>query len=381
MNATASLPFPAMGSKSSNTESQESYSIPINMGQLSFNEDFRSTPIPFQLPATSSVSSHYSFPPTESSFPAPPAPSAPPAPNTFSVPPQLPVYPSMNEAPFHTFDPQPSLSLSGHSMTLPSDMNFPLMGGMQEPNFYSSAGSRRTSLSHSSSPHSENSSGSNNSSMPSHFRRYSTLDEMITSTPISVQRRSSLPTPFFHSVYNDNGQNAFNSSLHFPNPNLYAIDDGMFHSSAENVEAWELSGSPSLQPVHLPGSTDPNQMLGTPGSLQRARRRSSLVPAPNGEYVCPYPNCQKSFPRPHGLKSHMVMHSNIKPFKCPYCPLAMRRNHDLRRHMRLHSGSKPFSCTRCSKSFSRSDALKRHKKMDACIDCEFVPAPSPVIVV
>ncbi|KAJ3369633.1 hypothetical protein GGF31_005150 [Allomyces arbusculus] len=106
-----------------------------------------------------------------------------------------------------------------------------------------------------------------------------------------------------------------------------------------------------------------------------------MVPAPNGSSAAPWPvphfgeygvvppamvltplpdhaamaataataaaTSRPVFQRSHNLKSHMLTHSESKPFQCQHCDLAFRRNHDLR-------------------SFARSDALRRHVKVDAC---------------
>jgi uncharacterized C2H2 Zn-finger protein len=87
-----------------------------------------------------------------------------------------------------------------------------------------------------------------------------------------------------------------------------------------------------------------------------------------GEYPCPFVGCGKVFQRNHNLKSHMLIHTDEKPFVCNQCHMAFRRNHDLRRHYRLHSGVKPYACPRCDKRFSRSDALRRHLKVEACVN-------------
>lgn len=50
------------------------------------------------------------------------------------------------------------------------------------------------------------------------------------------------------------------------------------------------------------------------------------------------PICQKSFPRPSGLRTHMNMHTNTKPYACPYegCDKSFSVISNAKRHYRTH---------------------------------------------
>ncbi|TEB24579.1 hypothetical protein FA13DRAFT_1306375 [Coprinellus micaceus] len=50
------------------------------------------------------------------------------------------------------------------------------------------------------------------------------------------------------------------------------------------------------------------------------------------------PICQKSFPRPSGLRTHMNMHTNTKPYTCPYesCDKSFSVISNAKRHYRTH---------------------------------------------
>lgn len=78
------------------------------------------------------------------------------------------------------------------------------------------------------------------------------------------------------------------------------------------------------------------------------------------KYSCPH--CSQKYTRTHNLKSHMLTHSQEKPFTCNVCSSKFRRQHDLKRHAKLHTGEKPFLCESCGRKFSRGDALVRHIK-------------------
>ena len=73
-------------------------------------------------------------------------------------------------------------------------------------------------------------------------------------------------------------------------------------------------------------------------------------------------HCGTEFTRHHNLKSHLLTHSQEKPFCCERCDQKFRRLHDLKRHTKLHTGERPHTCHKCGRAFARGDALARHNK-------------------
>lgn len=87
---------------------------------------------------------------------------------------------------------------------------------------------------------------------------------------------------------------------------------------------------------------------------------SPKSPASNKRHKCPY--CATDFTRHHNLKSHLLIHSQEKPYVCQTCQSRFRRLHDLKRHTKLHTGERPHTCDKCERRFARGDALARHNK-------------------
>ncbi|ERF69342.1 hypothetical protein EPUS_09507 [Endocarpon pusillum Z07020] len=77
------------------------------------------------------------------------------------------------------------------------------------------------------------------------------------------------------------------------------------------------------------------------------------------EHKCPY--CGTGFTGHHNVKSHLLTHSQEKPYVCSTCQSSFRRLHDLKRHTKLHTGERPHVCIRCRRKFARGDALAHHQ--------------------
>jgi DNA-directed RNA polymerase subunit RPC12/RpoP len=111
--------------------------------------------------------------------------------------------------------------------------------------------------------------------------------------------------------------------------------------------------NPFLQPA-MPESGRRGMSLPHSGTRQGTKSPSSK------KHRCPY--CATEFTRHHNLKSHLLTHSQEKPYVCSTCSSRFRRLHDLKRHTKLHTGERPHICPKCGRKFARGDALARHNK-------------------
>ncbi|KIW17611.1 hypothetical protein PV08_04806 [Exophiala spinifera] len=111
--------------------------------------------------------------------------------------------------------------------------------------------------------------------------------------------------------------------------------------------------TPGLQ---LPPNEGARRGMSLPQSTSRPGTRSPS----SKKHRCPY--CATEFTRHHNLKSHLLTHSQEKPYVCSTCQSRFRRLHDLKRHTKLHTGERPHICPKCGRKFARGDALARHNK-------------------
>lgn len=110
-------------------------------------------------------------------------------------------------------------------------------------------------------------------------------------------------------------------------------------------------------PMPANSPLDPRRGLSLPHSgFHKGSPRSPSTK----KHRCPY--CSTEFTRHHNLKSHLLTHSQEKPYVCQTCNSRFRRLHDLKRHTKLHTGERPHICDKCGRRFARGDALARHNK-------------------
>lgn len=129
------------------------------------------------------------------------------------------------------------------------------------------------------------------------------------------------------------------------------------NESHETHDISEDANKAFSYPMPTISMSDPRRDLSLPNSgLHKSSPRSPFAK----KHRCPY--CSTEFTRHHNLKSHLLTHSQEKPYVCQTCQSRFRRLHDLKRHTKLHTGERPHICPKCGRRFARGDALARHNK-------------------
>ncbi len=80
---------------------------------------------------------------------------------------------------------------------------------------------------------------------------------------------------------------------------------------------------------------------------------------------CPIKGCFYKFSRPGGLKQHLKVHNDARPYLCDLCGYSAKKNKTLIVHKRTHQQEKRFSCQYCDYKTHENARLIQHLRSHA----------------
>ena len=80
------------------------------------------------------------------------------------------------------------------------------------------------------------------------------------------------------------------------------------------------------------------------------------------KFKCQVPGCDRAFHFKYDLNAHMRRHNGDKPYRCDQCGFRTTTANGLRTHKISHSDARPYTCEHCGATYKQTKHLNRHQK-------------------